>query len=308
MPLMVPGVETSGCGDWEIGESDPDLGGAGPKLRLLPGDARAATRSGGSSAAKSKAPSSPWGLLVAQHCGKPRPWQSQEIDLLEQLAAQLAIAIQQAELYQKLEDANRELKRLASLDGLTLIPNRRRFDEYLECAWHRVASEQKPLSLILCDVDFFKLYNDTYGHQAGDFCLRKVATALHQAVERCLRRVGDWEADRVLEEERLFLVARYGGEEFAVILPEHTAEEAVRVAKAIRTEIAGLRLPHLKSVVSDYVTVSLGVACVVPGEESLPVELIAAADKALYQAKEWGRDRIAHLRVLKGKEEGNCEF
>jgi diguanylate cyclase (GGDEF)-like protein/PAS domain S-box-containing protein len=216
-----------------------------------------------------------WGLLVAQHCTQPRQWQLWEIELLKQLATQVGIAIQQAELYQQLEVANQELKRLATLDGLTGLANRRRFDEYIEQEWQRLAREQEPLSLILCDIDFFKLYNDTYGHQAGDDCLKQVATALRHSVKR--------PAD---------LVARYGGEEFAVILPHTTAAGAFCLAKSIHQQIRQLKLAHPGSTVSQYVTLSLGVAGLIPCPGVTPAKLIAAADAALYEAKTTGRDRV----------------
>jgi diguanylate cyclase (GGDEF)-like protein len=220
-----------------------------------------------------------WGLLVAQHCAQKRQWLAGEIELLKQLATQVGIAIQQAELYQQLEAANQELKRLATLDGLTQLANRRRFDEYLEQEWRRLAMEQKPLSLILCDIDFFKRYNDTYGHQAGDDCLKQVAAALCRAVKR--------PAD---------LVARYGGEEFAVILPYTNDAGALCVAEFIREEVRNLRLAHGNSTVSPYVTLSLGVAGMIPRLDTTPAVLIAAADAVLYEAKARGRDR-AVLRL-----------
>ncbi|MGE5658640.1 MAG: PAS domain S-box protein [Actinomycetota bacterium] len=233
-----------------------------------------------------------WGLLVAHHCSGPRQWQPVEMDLLQQLAAQLAIAIQQAELYQQLQEANQELERLATLDGLTLIANRRRFDKYFDAEWRLALQEQRPISLILCDVDFFKFYNDTYGHQAGDACLQKIASAINCAVEHCQRRFRQGTAA-----DRLYLAARYGGEEFAVILPDTAATVAVQVAKAVRSAVARLKLPHLKSAVSQYVSLSLGVATAVPVASTRSVELIAAADKALYAAKQQGRDRIQQLEI-----------
>lgn len=220
-------------------------------------------------------PSQLWGMLAAHQCSSARRWQELEINLLQQLAAQLAIAIQQAELYQQLQEANRELKRLASLDGLTLIANRRRFDEYLELEWRRGMREKMPVALILCDVDFFKVYNDTYGHQAGDTCLKAVADALKGAVKRPTD-----------------LVARYGGEEFAVILPHTEMGGALHVAELIQAEVRGLKLSHQGSLVSEFVTLSLGVAVLVPVPGRERVDLIALADKALYQAKEQGRDRV----------------
>lgn len=173
-----------------------------------------------------------------------------------------------------LQAANEKLERLATLDGLTQIPNRRRFDEYLEQEWQRLVREQKPLSLILFDVDFFKPYNDHFGHQQGDEGLIAVAQAANQAVKRA--------AD---------LLARYGGEEFGVILPNTRRAGAESVAKAIQAAIAELQLPHPLSTVNDYLTVSLGIASVVPSAAQSPEDLIAAADAALYQAKRRGRNR-----------------
>lgn len=215
-----------------------------------------------------------WGLLMAHQCS-PRQWMQLEVELLSNLAAQLAIAIVQAELYEQLQEANQKLERLATLDELTQLANRRRFDQYLEIEWRRQAREQTPLSLILCDIDSFKSYNDTYGHPGGDDCLRQVAGAIASAVKR--------PSD---------LAARYGGEEFAVILPNTKIKGALQVAEQIRTQIAALRVPHAASAVSQYVTVSLGVASMVPASDSGAEILIAAADQALYQAKAQGRDRI----------------
>ncbi len=151
---------------------------------------------------------------------------------------------------------------------MTQLANRRRFDECLDQEWRRLAREQAPLSLILCDIDFFKTYNDTYGHQAGDECLQQVAKAISDAVKRS--------AD---------LVARYGGEEFAVILPHTTAEAAVQVAEKVRSEIHALKIVHASSQIYQNLSLSLGVASIVPDNKSCPSILVAAADKALYQAK-----------------------
>lgn len=219
-----------------------------------------------------------WGLLIAHQCAAPRDWQPFEVDLLSQLAAQVAIAIHQSQLYQYVQSANRELRQLANLDGLTQIANRRRFDECLNADWKRLRREQAPLSLILLDVDFFKRYNDAYGHLAGDDCLRQVAGAIKSVV----RRPGD-------------LVARFGGEEFAVILPNTNIEGAVFVAEAIRQAVSNLAIPHSQSKVCGYVTVSLGVASSVPNSELSPQHLMNAADAALYAAKKEGRDRVAYL-------------
>jgi diguanylate cyclase (GGDEF)-like protein/PAS domain S-box-containing protein len=215
-----------------------------------------------------------WGLLMAHQCS-PRHWMQLEVELLSSLAAQLAIAIKQAELYQQLQAANEKLERLATLDELTQLANRRRFDQYLETEWSRQLEEQTSLSLILCDIDSFKSYNDTYGHPGGDECLRRVAGAIDDAVDRPTD-----------------LVARYGGEEFAIILPNTKITEAVQIAEHIQVKIAALQLPHAGSLVSKYITVSLGIASMVPASESEAEILIAAADLALYKAKDLGRDRI----------------
>jgi len=229
-----------------------------------------------------KAPGFLWGLLVAQHGTTPRRWRQWEVELLESLASQLAIAIQQAQLYQQLGEANLELSRLAAIDGLTQLANRRRFDEYLDKEWRRLAREQAPLSLILCDIDCFKLYNDTYGHLAGDICLQQVAGAIRGAV----RRPAD-------------LVARYGGEEFVVILPNTNAVGALRVARTIRDRLRELKISHAGSSVSQYVTVSMGIGTIIPPPNSSPTQLISTADDALYQAKAAGRDTYyAHFSGL----------
>jgi len=236
-----------------------------------------------------------WGLLCAHQCSAARHWESFEVELLCQLANQMAIAIQQSRLFRQLEEANRHLQRLASSDGLTQVANRRYFDEYLAQEWQRMSREATPLSLILCDIDYFKAYNDAYGHPAGDNCLQQVAIAISESVKR--------PAD---------LVARYGGEEFAVILPNTGIEGAVQVAEAIRTRVRDLELVQANTQVSQYVTLSVGIACTVPrpartcprGEslkaphctllhpESSPAALIAAADRALYQAKAAGRNTV----------------
>ncbi|MDF5707499.1 MAG: PleD family two-component system response regulator [Nostoc sp. S4] len=183
--------------------------------------------------------------------------------------------IEQSQLQQKQEIIAQELQQLVIIDELTQVANRRKFEEYFAQEWRRMAREQMPLSLILCDVDFFKSYNDTYGHRAGDRCLQKVA----QAIQDCARRSID-------------LVARYGGEEFAVILPNTNAEGANQVAQAICFAVKMLAIPHRSSQVSSHVTVSAGVATIIPHPGSDFEQTILAADRALYQAKSIGRDRV----------------
>lgn len=163
----------------------------------------------------------------------------------------------------------------ADIDGLTQIPNRRRFDEYLVQQWQVMVHEQEPLALILCDLDAFKIYNDTYGHLAGDTCLVQVATVLRH----CLHHSSD-------------LVARYGGEEFVAVLPRTTLAKAQVVAQRIQREVLGLRIPHQHSTVAPVVTVSIGVASTVPHAQVSAADLLQRADEQLYQAKHMGKNQI----------------
>ena len=218
-----------------------------------------------------------WGLLIAQNCATPRQWQESEVNFLSQLATQVGIATKQSQLYQQLKAVNQELHQIATVDSLTQVANRRKFDDYLTQEWRRMARKQLPLSLILCDIDFFKLYNDNYGHQGGDECLKKVASIIRQSVKRS----GD-------------LVARYGGEEFAVILPNIDLKGAILVAENIRYNLYNFKINHSYSQVSDRVTMSIGISSCIPCYECSPDFLISAADRALYQAKETGRDRIIY--------------
>lgn len=178
-------------------------------------------------------------------------------------------------LSEQLEAANRDLRRYASLDGLTEIANRRCFDDHLAAEWKRMMRAQTELALVLLDVDFFKAYNDTYFHQAGDECLKEVAAIIAQNAKR--------PAD---------LAARYGGEEFALILPNTDAEGAFAVAESIRLEVKERAIPHSGSLIGDRVTISAGVASVIPTATSSAYDLITEADKALFQAKLQGRDRV----------------
>ncbi|MEH2204997.1 MAG: diguanylate cyclase [Nostoc sp.] len=180
------------------------------------------------------------------------------------------------QVYLALQIANQELQQLAIVDGLTKIANRRCFDQRLQQEWLRLAREQQPLSLILFDVDYFKRYNDCYGHQAGDACLVQIAQVAKLGVNR--------PAD---------LVARYGGEEFVVILPNTDRQGAITIAQGIRQAIRGLKILHEKSDVSEIVTVSLGIGSTIPIPGNLPDTLISLTDQALYVAKQQGRDRYS---------------
>jgi len=175
----------------------------------------------------------------------------------------------------QLEAAQQQLEALTTIDSLTQINNRRYFDETFLSEWNRLCRENHPLSLVLCDVDYFKAYNDTYGHQAGDDCLRDIA----QAIAKVVKRPAD-------------CVARYGGEKLAVILPNTDLEGAIQVAESIRTAIKTLAIPHRSSSVGEAVSVSVGVASQVPNDNVAPSILIEAADRALYVAKQQGCDRV----------------
>ena len=166
---------------------------------------------------------------------------------------------------------------MARTDGLTQTANRGYFDYYLEMEWKRLARSQRPLSLILCDVDYFKAYNDTYGHQAGDRCLQHIAQVLLQTIQR--------PAD---------LVARYGGEEFAIVLSDTDTDGAVYVAKRIRKILRSLPLTA-DFPVEKPLTVSMGITTLIPTANHTPQDLIEASDQALYAAKAKGRDRYCVL-------------
>ena len=175
----------------------------------------------------------------------------------------------------ELQQANKQLQRLANIDSLTQISNRHCFDRNLDQQWRICLREQKPMALILCDVDYFKAYNDLYGHPTGDRCLQQIA----QAISATVKRPND-------------LVARYGGEEFAVILPNTDLNGAICVAEDIRSQIQQLKIRHIGSQVNQYVTISCGVTSQIPTQELSAEWLIALADRALYEAKEQGRDRL----------------
>lgn len=174
-----------------------------------------------------------------------------------------------------LAKANVALARIARLDCLTQLPNRRSFDETIDREWRRLAREEQDLSLVLCDIDCFKQYNDTYGHQAGDDCLRQVAKVL----DECAHRAGD-------------LACRYGGEEFIFLLPNTPLKGAAIFAERVRQAVEALTLPHDTSRAASIVTLSLGVAAQTPCPDISPEVLIKAADEALYHAKETGRNRV----------------
>jgi diguanylate cyclase (GGDEF)-like protein len=173
-----------------------------------------------------------------------------------------------------LRSANRHLEELASIDSLSGLANRRSFDAHLEAEWQRAHLSGRPLGLLMIDVDHFKLFNDNYGHVEGDRCLQAIGDLLNTAADG-----GDF-------------AARYGGEEFALLMPETQMRRALRLADELRLEVAALGVVH-SSAPDGVVTVSIGVACLVPSEGEPPQSLVEAADAGLYQAKRCGRNRVA---------------
>lgn len=193
--------------------------------------------------------------------------------IVEEQAAMLELKVKEL---MELQEVNSKLENLSTIDGLTGIPNRRSFNEYIEKSWRNSIRSGKPISLIMLDIDFFKSYNDNYGHIQGDECLIRVAKSLSLGLKRPLD-----------------FVARYGGEEFAVILPDTDSEGAVIFAEELRGNIEGVKLSHEFSQVSPYVTISLGVSSINPGQEDKVKEFVDKADKALYRSKSNGRNSVS---------------
>jgi diguanylate cyclase (GGDEF)-like protein len=201
-----------------------------------------------------------------------------EMDQRKQREAELI------EMAHKLADANLELERLSSIDGLTGLTNRRRFDELYLHEWKRAIRVGSALTAILIDIDHFKGYNDRYGHLAGDDCLRRVAVALREAAHR----PGD-------------SVARYGGEEFVAVLAETDAAGARTLAESMRRAVEKLAIEHAGSSAGSHVTASLGVATTIPDEGTDQASLLAAADEALYESKRGGRNRASYRDLSGGR-------
>ena len=190
-------------------------------------------------------------------------------------AANLALEEKVLQRTAELEAANRQLQALSATDGLTGLANRRKFDQEWEQEWFRAVRQSLPLAVAMIDVDQFKAYNDHYGHQSGDVCLKLVAQTLSHSVQRS----GE-------------LAARYGGEEFVVILPGLNAAEAAAAMERVRDAVQALGLPHARAAVAGVVTISAGVAACVPQPGDDPARLVQAADTAMYRAKASGRNRV----------------
>jgi diguanylate cyclase (GGDEF)-like protein len=223
------------------------------------------------------------GFLAIANRAIAQPWQKLDMSLFEIAGNMLINAIQRKhyeEIFQNIEDNLREvnsmLVRESRVDPLTQIANRRFFDDKLESEFRRAMREHTCLALLFCDVDCFKTYNDTYGHLAGDQCLRSIA----QALQHSFQRASD-------------LAARYGGEEFAIIMPATKPDIAAQMGEKVRQAVFDLNLAHRTSkVASGIVTISVGVAFVIPTPGDSPQQLVDAADQALYEAKHAGRNRV----------------
>ena len=225
-------------------------------------------------------------LRIEQHLNVAylvRQLQADRMSLSQKIGEYSSILAQQEQLKVSLAEENRELQKLAFVDGLTQVANRRSFNQNIARLWQDAARRQQPLSLLLCDIDYFKRYNDTYGHTSGDGCLKAVAAALSRGAHR--------HQDQV---------SRYGGEEFAILLPGTDSLGAQQVALAVQSELAQMQLPHRASLVKPWVSLSIGICTMVPESGAqrvpecrmLPCEaLIQKADEALYTAKLRGRDR-----------------
>ncbi len=190
------------------------------------------------------------------------------VNMIKALASYMGIAIRNAQRAKMLSD-------LSQLDGLTEIPNRRRFDEILEHEWIRALRDSNPISLLLIDIDNFKEYNDNYGHLYGDNVIKKVAKALIESIKRAIDFTG-----------------RYGGDEFVSVLPNTDKEGALIVAENMRKDIEKLKIQHKYSDSSQYITISIGIATILPSEAEKWDDLINKADKALYKAKKEGRNIV----------------
>ncbi|NEO82954.1 MAG: diguanylate cyclase [Spirulina sp. SIO3F2] len=215
-----------------------------------------------------------WGLLIIHYCEREHNWKRQEIHLLEQVAGQVGMALERCELYQQLQQANAELRRLAHIDGLTQLGNRRAFDQQLQTEWEQAQQTDQSLSLILCDVDFFKAYNDYYGHPQGDYCLQLLGQIL---ISICHNTV--------------FFPARYGGEEFVLLMPNTNQTQASRIAQTIHQALASQALKHERSTLEPWVTISIGGITFQPTVHTWQAQdLVSRADQALYDAKKQGRN------------------
>jgi len=216
--------------------------------------------------------------------------QKKMIELQSKELNQKVLELQKANL--KIENANRELEKMALIDGLTGIPNRHHMENLLTKEWRRSQREASHLSIMMIDIDYFKNFNDFYGHLVGDECLKRIA----QTLEKTMRRPYDY-------------VARYGGEEFLAMLPSTDQEGCYFMAERFLNVIQELKIPHEKSSIASHVTISIGAAIIVPNFDSSITQLIEKADQALYEAKNNGRNQYKIINLLtedQVKEKNSC--
>lgn len=209
-----------------------------------------------------------------------RIWSAYDLAVLSIAASCIGGALERMQQQKKLEMTNQILHRLSTQDGLTEVANRRYFDEFYQREWRRAIRNSSPLSLIMLDIDYFKSFNDAYGHQGGDACLKQISNIMKRTVNRSTD-----------------LVARYGGEEFSIVLPETDLAGASFVAEQLRTNVEVTEISNTQSQVSKYVTVSIGVATAYPRMDLPPETLLQTADHALYQAKIAGRNQVKSLHI-----------
>lgn len=237
--------------------------------------------------ATSKISSSLWGWLIIHQCQTPKIWQQPEITFLQSVVKQIEITIRQNLLEEQLQQKNQQLQELALHDPLTQVYNRRYLDQQLALEWRRLQRIPSPLSIIICDVDYFEAYKNIYGQKVGEQCLQNVAQIISQAIKR--------PAD---------FVSMYSDEKFAIILPHTPLQGAQKIAQAIKKMINSVKLPHAKSATSSFVTLSLGITSTIPNSLESPGLMMKAAEQALYIAKSRGRNchaiynqEISHLKL-----------
>ncbi len=206
---------------------------------------------------------------------RTRELEAKNRQLKQEIAARIEAQRKMESMNRELDKANQKLSFWANFDELTSLSNRRSFDKYLEQLWRQGYREQRCLCIVLCDVDFFKQYNDTYGHLAGDYCLRKVGLAFREIISRPLD-----------------LAARFGGEEFVIVLYDTDIRGGEKVAQRLQSKLKELKIEHSCSTVSEYVSISIGVVAMVPSNQVKIETLLSQADTALYEAKAKGRNQI----------------
>ncbi|MGB2924845.1 MAG: diguanylate cyclase [Limnothrix sp.] len=216
-----------------------------------------------------------WGVLLLHSCSAQRQWFAEEIEFLDLFSTQMAIAIHQYDLDRNLTQSQNQIKASNTTDELTLIPNAKKFEQVLEKEWQRMAREDLPLTVFMCQIDFFGLYQETYGEDLAKKCLQQVSWAIALVCQR--------PAD---------LVARYSTEEFGVILPNTDLDGSLFIADQVLSSIQKLKINHIQSPVDQYISISIGINSMVPNLAVLPTDLVNSARLALKKATKLGGNRI----------------